>query len=94
MKTLLEAIKKYPEQFISTCIARSETTPNQTNELNHLSMSVAIKLEAWNLVAELLVNPDYNNPLKGVLFCLPRYSDIGHFVYQEIIELFEEGKLV
>lgn len=92
MKTLLEAIKQYPEEFISTCKARANTTPSQTNRFNHLSLSLAIKLEDWDSVSEILLESGYRKPLEGVVFCLN--MDYDHSTKSEIIDLFNEGKLV
>jgi hypothetical protein len=92
MKTLLEAIKQHPEEFISTCKSRARTTPNQTNRFNHLSLSVAIRLADWDAAASLLLEPDYRKPLEGVVFCLDMGYDYS--IKSKIIELFEEGKLV
>ena len=43
MKTILEAIQTYPDQFISTCRARANTTPSSENKTNHLSVAMFIK---------------------------------------------------
>ena len=94
MKTILEAIQQYPDQFIDTINARANTTPNEFNKANHQVLAQWIKMEMWNPVGELLEDPMYYLPLEGVLACLTRYSDMEREAFWEIFELFEEGKIV
>lgn len=94
MKTLLEAIQTYPEQFISTLQARADTTPSDTNREIHLHMADMIMLGNWVTVRERLFDIDYRKPLEGVVFCLDRYSDIDNNVWHQIVELFNEEKFV
>lgn len=94
MDTLLEAIQAYPDQFISTCRARANTTPNAANETNHLFMAHWIKKEMWDFVADLLIDPFYRSPLEGVVFCLDRYSEIDNTVWHQIVVLLNEEKFV
>jgi hypothetical protein len=94
MKTLLEAIQQYPEQFISTCRARANTTPSSENRVNHQLMAIFIDDENWDKVSEILEADYYRKPLEGVVFCLDTYSEIDNNAWEEIIDLFEEGKFV
>ena len=94
MKTILEAIQQYPDQFIDTINARANTTPSEANKINHRFLSHWIKMEMWNLVGELLEDPLYHSPLSGVITCLTRYSDMERETFWEIFELLEEGKIV
>ncbi|CAM0048550.1 hypothetical protein VPHK406_0098 [Vibrio phage K406] len=94
MKTILEAIQQYPDQFIGTINARAETTPSETNRIAHLHMADMIMLGNWVTVKERLFDMDYRKPLDGVVACLTRYSDMEHETFCEIFELFEEGKIV
>ncbi len=94
MKTLLEAIQTYPEQFISTLEARADTTPCEANKTNHLFMAHWIKMEMWDCMEELLTDTMYRKPLEGVTFCLDRYSDIDNNVWHQIVDLFNEEKFV
>jgi hypothetical protein len=92
MKTLLEAIKQYPEEFIDTCLHRADTTPSEYNKVNHSFMAHWVKMGMWGLVSDLLVDPLYRKPLEGVVFCLN--MDYDYSIKSKIIELFEGGKLV
>ena len=94
MKTILEAIQQYPEQFISTCRARANTTPSEENKSNHLLMALNIASGDWSRVEHLLNHKGYCKPLEGVIFCLDTYSEIDNIVWHEIVNLFEEGKIV
>ena len=94
MKTILEAIQQYPEQFISTCRARANTTPSSENKTNHLSVAMFIKMEEWEAVSSMITSNAYRKPLDGVIFCLDTYSEIDNAVWHEIVNLFEEGKIV
>ena len=94
MKTILEAIQQYPEQFIDTINARANTTPSETNRFNHLIMASLIREEDWYEVVPRLLHSSYRKPLEGVVTCLTRYSDMEHETFWEIFELFEEGKIV
>ena len=94
MKTILEAIQQYPDQFIDTINARAATTPSEDNRFNHLIMSSLIREEDWYEVAPRLLHSSYRKPLKGVIFCLDTYSEIDNTVWHEIVNLFEEGKIV
>jgi len=94
MKTILEAIQLYPQQFIDTCNARANTTPSEINKILHLHTAEMIKLANWVTVQERLFDSDYQKPLEGVIFCLKMYSNIENKTWHEICNLFEEGKLV
>lgn len=95
MKTLLEAIQQYPEHFISTCKARADLeTPCENNRTTHTCMAILIEEKAWEGVDILLQRDYYQKPLEGVIFCLPRYSNIDQSSWGQIVNLFEEGKLV
>lgn len=94
MKTLLEAIQQYPEQFISTLKARASTTPSEANKANHTMLSIFIKSESWHKVEDMIQWPDYRKPLGGVIFCLNVYSEIDHKVWNEIVDLFNQEKFV
>lgn len=94
MNTLLEAIQEYPEQFISTCSARANTTPSVKNRVNHYFMEYYIKLGMWEGVTELLKDSSYRKPLEGVVYCLDSYSEIDNNVWHQIVDLFNEGKIV
>lgn len=94
MKTILEAIQTYPEQFISTLEARADTTPCTVNHNNHLLLCIYIDDENWCKLAEMLDASYYRKPLEGVITCLTRYSDMERETFWEIFELFEEGKIV
>lgn len=94
MKSILEAIKLYPQEFIDTLEARANTTPNETNRINHLALQHAIVVEDWQHVEEVILDPWYHKPLGGVIFCLDRYSDTDNTVWKEVVKLFKEGKIV
>ncbi|AUR93535.1 hypothetical protein NVP1187O_222 [Vibrio phage 1.187.O._10N.286.49.F1] len=99
MKTILEAIQQYPDQFIDTINARANTTPSEANKINHRFLSHWIKMEEWEYVTTLLKDPTYSSltvssPLEGVICCLSRYSDMERETFWEIFELLEEGKIV
>jgi len=94
MNTLLEAIQKHPEAFISTLEARAMTTPSQQNKDNHTCLSVFIKYDNWDSVQQILLDYDYRKPLEGVVYCLSRYSGIDNSVWNKIVNIYEEGKLV
>lgn len=94
MNTILDAIKLYPQQFINTCYARSQSTPSPINKNNHLFLAQKIKENDWEMVEDRLTRAAYSKPLKGVIFCLERYSDIPNPVWHEIVKIYEEGKLV
>ncbi len=94
MKTLLEAIQTYPEQFISTLEARADTTPCEDNKTNHLYLCCYISLNLWKEVEHLILKLEYRKPLEGVVFCLDRYSDIDNNVWHQIVDLFNEEKFV
>ncbi|CAL9966464.1 hypothetical protein VPHF99_0113 [Vibrio phage F99] len=94
MKTILEAIQQYPDQFIDTINARANTTPSETNKFNHLMMSSLIQKQNWYTVSERLSHNNYRKPLEGVIFCLDTYSEIDNTTWHEIVNLFEEGKIV
>lgn len=93
MNTILDAIKMYPQQFIDTCYARSQTTPSSTNKTDHLFMVHYIEREMWDFVADILKDPQYHKALKGVVLCLSQYSDIEGELWHEIVKLYEEGKI-
>ncbi len=94
MKTILEAIQQYPEQFIDTCRARASTTPNVINKSMHLQMAIAIECKLFNKLKSLLEVSEYQKPLDGVITCLTQYSDMDHETFWKIFELLEEGKIV
>ncbi len=94
MKTLLEAIQTYPEQFISTLEARADTMSSATNREIHLHMKDMIMLGNWVTVGERLFDMDYGKPLEGVIFSLDRHSDIDNNVLHQIVDLYNEEKFV
>lgn len=94
MKTIFEAIKKFPNQFKSTVCARFLSTPNITNAKNHNLLAMAIELEDWDSVKTILELDVYRKPLEGVVYCLETYSDIDNKDWLYIVELFEENKIV
>ena len=94
MITLLEAIQQYPEQFISTCRARANTTPSMENKGNHLLMALSIESGDLLQVEHLLNHAQYRKPLEGVVYCLDHYSEIDNTVWHQIVDLFNEGKIV
>lgn len=94
MKSILEAIKLYPQEFIDTLEARANTTPNEFNRDNHNVMITAIASKDWQQVQETITDSWYQKPLEGVIFCLDRYSDIDNTVWKEVVKLFKEGKMV
>lgn len=94
MKTLLEAIQQYTDQFISTLQARANTTYSNTNKGLHLLMNTHIVHEDWDSVKGLLMDEWYHKPLKGVVYCLDTYSEIEREVWFNIVELFENGDIV
>lgn len=90
---VLEAIKAQPKHFILTCLARSKTTPNHTNRVNHLEMADAINTKNWIKVEDLLLSDVYRKPLDGVVYCLSQYSDIDSETHLVIVDLFVDNKL-
>ncbi len=94
MKTLLEAIQTYPEQFISTLYARADTTHSEVNRMTHETLADSIELGLWENVEDIIQLGNYRKPLEGVIFCLDRYSDIDNNVWHQIVDLFNEEKLV
>ena len=94
MKTIFEAIKKFPNQFKSTVGARFLSTPNINNAKNHNLLAMAIELEDWDSVKTILELDVYRKPLEGVVYCLETYSDIDNEDWLYIVELFEENKIV
>ncbi|CAH9013595.1 conserved hypothetical protein [Vibrio phage 424E50-1] len=94
MKTLLEAIQTYPEQFISTLHARANTTPSAVNRMTHETLADSIELGLWENVIDIIQLQNYRKPLEGVVFCLDRYSDIDNNVWHQIVDLFNEEKFV
>ena len=94
MKTLLEAIQQYPDQFISTLQARANTSPNPINESVHLTLADCIDMRMWNEVVDIIQLQKYRKPLEGVIYCLDRYSEIDNKVWHEIVDLFEQEKFV
>lgn len=93
-QTILEAIKDNQVQFISTCLARSKTTPSHLNRINHTEMAEAINTENWDKVEGLLSSSIYRGPLEGVVYCLPDYSDIEGEIWHSIVDLFENDKII
>lgn len=91
--SILEAIKAQPKHFILTCLARSRTTPNHVNRVNHLEMADAINTKNWKKVTDLLVSDVYRKPLDGVVYCLSYYSDIDSETHRIIVDLFVNNKL-
>lgn len=81
MKTILEAIKLYPQKFIDTLQRRADTTPSEVNRENHLSLVSYIEQEDDLCIVLQLLDPTYYNPLEGVIFCLERYSGIDKDVW-------------
>ena len=94
MKTVLEAIKIYPEEFISTLDARSQTTPSRLKKGNHELMIELIKGEVWDVVSHLIQLPVYTKPFEGVIYCLERYSNIDKELWCAIVDLYRDGKFV
>lgn len=91
MLTVLEAIKKYPDQFEITILARSRTTPSDQNRANHLALALAISYKAWDAVKSILDDPKYHRPLEGVIYCLNMHSIIDSAVHQVIIDMYSHG---
>ncbi len=94
MKTLLEAIQQYPDQFISTLEARANTTPNPTNRSVHLTLADCIDLRMWNEVEDIIQLVKYRKPFEGVIYCLDSYSEIDNTVWHEVVDLFEQERFV
>lgn len=92
MNSILEAIKLYPQEFIDTLEARANTTPNETNRINHLALQHAIAVKDWQHVGEVILDPWYHKPLEGVVFCLNMDYDFSE--KNKIINLFKEEKFV
>lgn len=93
MLTILEAIKKYPDEFEITILARSRTTPSDQNRANHLALALAISYKAWDAVKSILEKPNYHRPLEGVIYCLNNYSSIDSSVHHVIVDLFSQGHI-
>ncbi|AUR89128.1 hypothetical protein NVP1121O_100 [Vibrio phage 1.121.O._10N.286.46.C4] len=93
MKTVLEAIKQYPQEFISTFKVRANTTPSKTNQANHLAASMAVESESWGALKNLLEEPCYRKPLEGVIYCLETYSGIDTLIWGEIVDLYKVGAI-
>ncbi len=91
MNTILEAMQQHPEQFISTCRARANSTSSPENKVTHLSVAMFIAMEEWDRVRHIISSGEYYRPLEGVVFCL---TTVDSNVWQEIVKLFEEGKIV
>lgn len=94
MKSIEAAIKKFPQEFMTTIEARSQTTPNETNRLQHLAMYEAIGEENWDEVHEILCSRYSAGPLTGVVYCLETYSGIENEAWHEICALFEADAIV
>lgn len=94
MKTLLESIQQYPDQFISTLHARADTTPSEENKRNHILLAAYIAGRYWESVIAILQLITYRKPLEGVIFCLDRYSEIDNNVWHQIVDLFNQEKFV
>ncbi len=94
MKTILEAIKIYNKEFITTLKCRAETTPSAMNRENHLSLISYIEQRDYHNIGLQILEEWYQKPLEGVIFCLKRYSGMDKEVWMEIVQLWEDGKLV
>lgn len=90
MKTLLDAIKKYPQIWIDTLEMRSGTTPSFTNKTKHQMLLSAIFLCEWDIVESILADEHYRKPLEGVVACLNRYNDFDNETFHSIIELHKQ----
>ena len=93
-QTILEAIKNNQAHFVSTCLARSKTTPSHVNLVNHLEMAEAINTKNWHKVEDLLISDEYKKPLEGVIYCLSRYSGIDHETQHNIVDLLNNNQIV
>lgn len=93
MKSILEAIKKFPNEFMATASARSITTPSEINKRNHIALQQAIFKKDWDSVKEIITEPTYYNALNGVVYCLGHYSSIGMVDQHTICELMDNNNL-
>lgn len=91
---LLDAIKKYPDQFQATAEGRASTTPSLENRKNHLNFAFAIRNKDWEAVKMLLIHPSYRSPFNGVCVCLSTYSDIPTDDWIKIVDLERNGKYI
>lgn len=91
MLTVLEAIKKYPSEFESTCLARGRSTPSDENRNNHNALALAISNKDWNAAKTILDDPKYRHPLEGVIYCLNMYSSLDHSVHHVIVDMYSHG---
>lgn len=91
---LMDVIKEHPDCFVDTCHGRAGTTPSAENRKNHLNLAFLIEKKEWEMAAHIITNPDYRNPLNGVVVCLQTYSSIPRDAYMDAIRFEEEGKLV
>lgn len=71
MKTILEAIKIYNEEFIDTLQHRAETTPSALNKENHLSLISYIEQRDTHNIGLLLLDEWYQKTF-GRRYLLPR----------------------
>ncbi len=97
MKTLVEAIKKYPGHFLSTFLKRAETTPSDYNRNQHRLLAEKVKEKDWNEVGKLISQPEYYSGLEGVVMCVRGRNLDNSFDlcdYDIIQELYREKKFV
>lgn len=92
--SVLHAIKLYPEEFKSALLARRSTSPITVNKKNHLKLHDAIEIMDWDAVDKIITNPEYRNPLKGVILCLNTYSGLELGTWYDICDLEENGNLI
>lgn len=94
MQNIFEAIKKYPMEFMDSASHRSCTTPSEINRRNHIKLQQAIQTENWEQVKELIKDPSYYSPLRGVVFCLSRSADLTMQDHHTICELMDQNQII
>lgn len=75
MKTALDAIKKFPDEFCYAAESRSSTTPLLENKINHNELYSAILLAKlsgkWGDVEGVITRENYQKAFKRLVWCLP-----------------------
>ncbi len=94
MKTILDYIKEYPEEFIASAERRADTTPSELNRKNHYKFTKCIYKGDWAGLKELLSDEEYTKPLEGVILCLNQYTDLDINICIVIHNNFKEGNLL
>lgn len=87
MQSVLEAIQKHPGAFIATAKARAMTSPSYMNRGYHITLANAIQSEDWDIVRELITNPNYQRAFEGVVHCLHLYGGLDQLERDQVLTL-------